>query len=166
MLLSLWNVLLCTWNSSWRVKCPPVILQWLPINSCKISSIQNFYSCCNMAVKICTGSLQIDFFFQNNTTAKIEVMAGRIFARFQFKMSFGGISYIVTTHQGPLLLTWISNYVPRKVWDAITYPFLNFNGAFHPTLDNGCNYLSMLGLKLNMLLKGATGLEWCGINIR
>ena len=27
-------------------------------------------------------------------------MAGQIFARFQFKMSFGGISYIATTNQG------------------------------------------------------------------
>ena len=32
-------------------------------------------------------------------------------------------------HLGPLLLTWISNYIHYKVWDEITYPFLNFNGA-------------------------------------
>ena len=36
-------------------------------------------------------------------------------------------------HQGPLLLTlipaWIINHMPSKVWDEITYPFLNFNGA-------------------------------------
>ena len=50
--------------------------------------------------------------------------------------------------------SWISNHTPSKVWDEITYPFLNFNGAtvevlqFLPTLYNGCNYLSMLGLKL------------------
>ena len=24
---------------------------------------------------------------------------------------------------------WISNYMTRKVWDEITYPFLNFNGC-------------------------------------
>ena len=24
---------------------------------------------------------------------------------------------------------WISNHMPSKVWDEITYPFLNFNGA-------------------------------------
>ena len=24
---------------------------------------------------------------------------------------------------------WISNYIHYKVWDEITYPFLNFNGA-------------------------------------
>ena len=35
---------------------------------------------------------------------------------------------------GPLLLTWfipawISNYTHYNVWDEITYPFLNFNGA-------------------------------------
>ena len=32
---------------------------------------------------------------------------------------------------------------------------------FHPTRYNGCNYLSMLGLKLNMLVKGATGVYCC-----
>ena len=30
---------------------------------------------------------------------------------------------------GPLLLTWLSNYIHYKVWDEITYPFLNFNGC-------------------------------------
>ena len=24
---------------------------------------------------------------------------------------------------------WISNHMPSKVWDEITYPFLNFNGC-------------------------------------
>ena len=47
--------------------------------------------------------------------------------------------------------------MPSKVWDEITYPFTNFNGAtfevwewIHDfiTLYNGCNYLSMRGLKL------------------
>ena len=39
-------------------------------------------------------------------------------------------------NKGPLLLTWfkfnpsmISNYIHYKMWDEITYPFLNFNGA-------------------------------------
>ena len=27
----------------------------------------------------------------------------------------------------PLLLTWISNHMPSKVWDEIAYPFPNFN---------------------------------------
>ena len=40
-----------------------------------------------------------------------------------------------------------------KVWDEITYSFLNFNGGtfevkFYPTLYWACDYLSMLGLKL------------------
>ena len=57
-----------------------------------------------------------------------------------------------------LIPAWISNYMPGKVWGEITYPFLNFNvnhwswgmgKSFHPTLYNVCNYLSMLGLKLN-----------------
>ena len=28
-----------------------------------------------------------------------------------------------------LIPAWISNYIHHKVWDAITYPFLDFNGA-------------------------------------
>ena len=48
--------------------------------------------------------------------------------------------------------------MPSKVRYEITYPFPNFNGAtvgslemgtkFHPTPFEGCNYISMLGLKL------------------
>ena len=46
-----------------------------------------------------------------------------------------------TTHSGvdvnnthpsminPLIPAWISNYTHYNVWDEITYPFLNFNGA-------------------------------------
>ena len=28
-----------------------------------------------------------------------------------------------------LIPAWISNYIHYKMWDEITYPFLNFNGA-------------------------------------
>ena len=24
---------------------------------------------------------------------------------------------------------WISNHTPSKMWDEVTYPFINFNGA-------------------------------------
>ena len=27
------------------------------------------------------------------------------------------------------ILVWISNHMPNKVWDKITYPFPKFNGA-------------------------------------
>ena len=41
------------------------------------------------------------------------------------------IAIVVTT--APLIRqqipTWISNYIHYKVWDEITYPFLNFNGG-------------------------------------
>ena len=55
---------------------------------------------------------------------------------------------------------WLINHMLSKMWDEMTYPFPNFNGgrfhrwslgmdkSFHPTHYNGCNYLSMLGLKL------------------
>ena len=41
--------------------------------------------------------------------------------------------------------------MPSKVWDEITCPFLNFNGA--TIFYNGCNYLFMLGLTLNHVSK-------------
>ena len=39
--------------------------------------------------------------------------------------------YLTLTPGPPFTLipAWICNYVPSKVWDKITYPFLNFNGA-------------------------------------
>ena len=32
-------------------------------------------------------------------------------------------------HGSTLIPAWINNYIHYKVWDEITYPFLNFNGA-------------------------------------
>ena len=32
-------------------------------------------------------------------------------------------------HGLTLIPAWISNHMPGKVWDEITYPFLNFNGC-------------------------------------
>ena len=52
--------------------------------------------------------------------------------------------------------------MPMKVLDKITYPFPNFNGytvEFCKRISNlntlyyGCNYLSMLGLKLIHVIK-------------
>ena len=50
-------------------------------------------------------------------------------------------------------------------WNYLSIPKLNFNGCnrwslgmdkcFHPTVYNGCDYLSMLGLKLNHVSKRA-----------
>ena len=68
-------------------------------------------------------------------------------------------------HGLTLILAWISNDMPSKLWDGITYPFPNFNGCtvdhwslgmdklFHPTLYNECDYLSMLVLKLILVNK-------------
>ena len=33
------------------------------------------------------------------------------------------------TYIHPVIPAWISNYIHYKVWDEISYPFLNFNGA-------------------------------------
>ena len=54
---------------------------------------------------------------------------------------------------------WIINKIHYIVWDEITYPFPNFNGGnievwewisnFSPTHYWACDYLSVLGLKLN-----------------
>ena len=53
--------------------------------------------------------------------------------------------------------------MPCKLWDEITYPFLNFNDCtvevyewisnFVPHFIYVCNYLTMLGLKLNHVSK-------------
>ena len=61
-------------------------------------------------------------------------------------------------HGLTLIPAWISNYMPRNVWDKISYPFLNFNSAtvevkelirnFIPHFTGACDYLYMLGLKL------------------
>ena len=55
---------------------------------------------------------------------------------------------------------WISNHMPSKVCNEITYLFLDVNGSsfeiskyFHPTCYRGCNYFSMIGSKL-MVVKG------------
>ena len=54
--------------------------------------------------------------------------------------------------------------MPSKVWVEIIYPFSDFNGEtfevwkdkyFHPTIYNGCNYFSVLGLRLICLRKRA-----------
>ena len=65
-------------------------------------------------------------------------------------------------------MAWISKYIRYKVWDEINYPFLNFNcvivevlewiSYFTPTLYWACNYLSILGLKLNHVSKRG---HWC-----
>ena len=70
-------------------------------------------------------------------------------------------------YQGPLyqyaltvIPSCISNYILYGEWDEIIYPLPNVNGCtigmdklFHLTLHNGCNYLSMLGLKWNHISK-------------
>ena len=32
-------------------------------------------------------------------------------------------------HRLTLIPAWISKHTPSKIWDGITYPFLNFNGG-------------------------------------
>ena len=62
-------------------------------------------------------------------------------------------------HGLTLIPVWINNHTPSKEWDETADPFPNFNGCtvevwelisnFIPHLwTYGCNYLSMLGLKL------------------
>ena len=69
-------------------------------------------------------------------------------------------------HGLTLIPAWISNHMPSKVWGEITYPFPNFNGCTvevwewinHFTFYNGCNYASVLGLKLIYVSKRGTGI--------
>ena len=74
-------------------------------------------------------------------------------------------------HWLTLISAWISNYTHYNVWDEITYPFLNFNGAivevqewistFIPHFSGACDYLSMLGLKLNHVNKRGSRRSLC-----
>ena len=44
-------------------------------------------------------------------------------------MSVTAISGSFYERRLTLTPTWISNHIHHKVWDEITYPFLNFNDA-------------------------------------
>ena len=63
-----------------------------------------------------------------------------------------------------LIPVWISDYIHYQMWDEITNPFPNFNGAtvevwewisnlFYPIFHWSCHYLCMLGLKLTHVSK-------------
>ena len=84
-------------------------------------------------------------------------------------------------HGLTLIPAWISDHILSKVWDEIIYPFSNFNDCTvevgewisnfipHFIFRNGCDYLSMLGSKLNQISKRGPGssaaMYWvCGIN--
>ena len=63
--------------------------------------------------------------------------------------------------QGHILLTrfnfdptWISNHKPSKVWGDITFQTCTAEAwEWISNFHDGCNYLSMLGLKLNHVSK-------------
>ena len=45
-------------------------------------------------------------------------------------------------HGLTLIPAWISNYIHYKVWDEITYPFINFNGATVEVKEWISNFIS------------------------
>ena len=71
-------------------------------------------------------------------------------------------AYLMFHHKGSsyycgltLMPACISSRIPSKVWGEIIYLYPNFNGAniSHLTLSWACDYLCMLGLKLNHVNK-------------
>ena len=87
----------------------------------------------------------------------MDVLARTIFREISLQDEFR-MDILYCNNKGPLLLAWISNYMPSKVWDEITsIPklqrcnrwSLGMDKHFHATHYTVCNYLSMLGLKLN-----------------
>ena len=44
-------------------------------------------------------------------------------------LAYKSLGPLLLTWFNPFILTWVSNYIHYKVWDEITYPFPNFNGA-------------------------------------
>ena len=57
-------------------------------------------------------------------------------------------------HGLTLIPAWVSNYMPSKV---LRHWSLGMDKGFHPTLYDGCNYLSMLGLNLIHVSKWGHG---------
>ena len=57
--------------------------------------------------------LMLHYYFKNHSPKIIGLLSGTAYT----------ISVLT------LIPAWISNYIHYKVWDEITYPFLNFNGA-------------------------------------
>ena len=45
------------------------------------------------------------------------------------------------SHRLTLIPTWISNHMPNKVWDEITYPFPNFNGCIMEVWEWVSNFI-------------------------
>ena len=62
---------------------------------------------------------------------------------------------------------WISNHTPSKVWDGITYPFLNFNGCTVEVWEWISNFIPHIIMGVitypcwTMLVKGGPGGWWC-----
>ena len=58
------------------------------------------------------------------------------------------------------------------MWDETTHPFPNFDGAtrmnkqYHLTIDHGCNYLPMLGLKVNRVCEKGSKYLHISLNIK
>ena len=78
----------------------------------------------------------------------------------------GAIGDPFYSHGLTLTPAWISGHTPKKTWNEITYPFTNFNGcgvevwewlSNYITLYNGCDYLSMMRLKLIYVSKMGPG---------
>ena len=66
-----------------------------------------------------------------------------------------------------LIPAWISNHMPRKMWNEITFPFTNLNGSTVEVWEWTSNFITHIimdvmtypcwDLSLTMLVKGATG---------
>ena len=65
----------------------------------------------------------LNFTYENNSTSKSSKYVG---------FSWSQTDLLSIIHQGTGLtsfLAWIGNHIHHKVWDAITYPFLNFGNG-------------------------------------
>ena len=52
-----------------------------------------------------------------------------LWSQFNRASKVKGTCSIFYLHGLTLIPAWISNHIQYKVWDEITYSFLNFNGA-------------------------------------
>ena len=113
--------LLTQWLSLWRIVCK--INRWchLEVNSTCWSPVV-LLSTMNIAVVLRKYKHKD---YSQSLEATHLCFIFRLNASVIPKMSWDHLY----SHGLTLIPAWISNYMPSKMWDEITYPFPNFNGA-------------------------------------
>ena len=88
-----------------------------------INALRLYFSRVYMAHNLCTTVEKLDQMTPKN---RVEVTFLSVSICIQLTLADWAPFYL---HGLTLISAWMSNHTHYNVWDAITYPFLNFNGA-------------------------------------